>query len=42
MHRLTAITDSRQVASDVDLFSHALLEDPYPVLRELRDLGGAV
>ncbi|WP_113699227.1 cytochrome P450 [Nonomuraea lactucae] len=31
-----------QVASDVDLFSRALLEDPYPVLRELRDLGGAV
>jgi cytochrome P450 len=33
---------SYQVASDLDLFSHALLEDPYPVLRELRDLGGAV
>jgi cytochrome P450 len=33
---------SRQVASDLDLFSHALLEDPYPVLRELRDRGGAV
>jgi cytochrome P450 len=33
---------SHQVASDVDLFSADLLEDPYPVLRELRDLGGAV
>ncbi|KAB1141772.1 cytochrome P450 [Streptomyces luteolifulvus] len=33
---------SHLVASDVDLFSHALLEDPHPVLRELRDLGGAV
>jgi len=31
-----------QVSSDVDLFSQALLEDPYPVLREVRDLGGAV
>ncbi|QJY46085.1 cytochrome P450 [Pseudonocardia broussonetiae] len=31
-----------QPTSDVDLFGHDLLEDPYPVLRELRDLGGAV
>lgn len=33
---------THQVASDVDLFSRDLLEDPYPVLRALRDLGGAV
>jgi cytochrome P450 len=30
------------IASDVDLFSRDLLDDPYPVLRELRDRGGAV
>lgn len=28
--------------SDVDLFSDAVLQDPYPVLRELRGLGPAV
>jgi cytochrome P450 len=39
MHRLTP---TAPVFSDADLFSHALAEDPYPVLRELRDLGGAV
>jgi cytochrome P450 len=31
-----------KIASDVDLFSPTLHEDPFPVLRELRDLGAAV
>lgn len=28
--------------SDIDLFSDAVLTDPYPVYRELREMGGAV
>jgi cytochrome P450 len=28
--------------SDVDLFDNAVLEDPYPVYRQLRDIGPAV
>lgn len=29
-------------STDVDLFSEAFVEDPYPALRDLRDLAGAV
>ena len=28
--------------SDVDLFDNAVIENPYPVYRQLRDIGPAV